>query len=331
MRIRSRLGLKLAVVALGAAAAFGGVAPESGAAMGTAPPRSGELGGLLTIDEQFAAVARKVPGFAGFHRDPEKGVTYISLRDPSYQAEAEKAIAEIMGWEVLLNRTVVVQPVAYDFLQLEKWYAQLRDHLWQVESVRWTDIDERVNRIAIGVGTVEGKAQLEAIIRRVGVPRPAVIIDLPKGALSEVNPLAGCRTRQKPPQPEERLPFTLNLSDEAVVPGKEIVLTVEGAQQGEVLRGLPAYLECWDGSRWSPRFAMYSEGAGGGPSTEIYNAHSAIPSVGFDGSRPARFKLPDRLSPGWYRIRMHVSTTEGGYYKGHDLWALVRVAIRSGR
>lgn len=149
------------------------------------PGASGNL--MRTMDEQLAEISRQVPGFAGLHYDPDRAVVYLSLTDPAYQAEAEKAVAAMFGPEVLRSRSVVVQYVEYDFLQLQQWYGQLQGHMGTIKSLSWTDIDEKANRIRVGIGTVEGRDQLQAAIKRAGVPPQAVIIDLPEGALSEAN------------------------------------------------------------------------------------------------------------------------------------------------
>lgn len=101
---------------------------------------------------------------------------------------------------------------------------------------------------------------------------------------------------------------------------------MEGAEPNRMTRGIAAYVECWNGDDWSPRFTMFSERGSDGPFTEIYNPSSAIEQIGFDGTKPALFRAPVALSPGWYRIRMSVSANEGGYSKSYKLWALVRAA-----
>jgi|GEM_PF-2748033 len=324
---RARFGLVLAFCALLLVAACGGAKP---AGFGAYAPQPGSSG-ANTLDDQYAAIARKVPGFAGLHHDAEKGITYISLRDPALKAEAEQAVTDMFGAEVLKNRTVVVQVVEYDFPQLSQWYERLGEHVWQVKSVSWTDIDEKANRIRIGVGTLEGKAQLEEAVRRAGVPPLAVIIDIPEGALSEANPLAGCQLGEKPPLPEERSPYALRASAETASPEQEITLTVEGTKPQVATRGIDSYLECWDGLNWSPRFILFSERGTDGPHAIIYSRNTTIPALGIDATRPANLKLPGQLSPGWYRIRIDVSVTESGTSVSHALWTLVLLRGTSGR
>ncbi|MFZ5813708.1 MAG: hypothetical protein ACOY93_00210 [Bacillota bacterium] len=273
----------------------------------------------LTLDQQFAQIAERVPGFAGLHIAGDAVV--ISLKEPARLLEARREVEQILGPEVLKNRRLTFQAASWDFLQLAEWYRQLQDQVWQVGSVNWTDIDERYNVIRIGVGTLEGRARLEQVIQRSGVPREAVVIDLPEGALSERNPLAGCQTGERPPEGAPSHGYRLALSPAELKPGIEITLRVEGArEQDQLTSGVAAYLDCWDGARWTPRFSLFRDRA-----ATLYNPGAVVVDVGYDASRPARFTLPEEIAPGWYRLRYHIAGTVDGRYAPYDLTTLIQI------
>jgi hypothetical protein len=72
---------------------------------------------MWTPDDEWAAVAHRVPGFAGFWQ--ESSTLVLALVDSTQQAAALRAIAG----EAPLDRytAVRVQPVAYDFVHLLGW------------------------------------------------------------------------------------------------------------------------------------------------------------------------------------------------------------------
>lgn len=108
-------------------------------------------------------------------------------------------------------------------------------------------------------------------------------------------------------------------------PGREFTLTVAGASKNELTRGLAAYLECWDGKDWSPRYTLFSPPGDSGPGAAIYSQQQVILTIGFDASAPGRFVLPSDLAPGWYRIRLEVSGTVNGAYAPYRLWTPIEV------
>jgi hypothetical protein len=81
-------------------------------------------GPMWTQDDEWAAIAHRVRGFAGFWQE---GSTLVhALVDPTQQAAALRNIAG----QVSLDRytTVRVQPVTYDFAQLLTWKQLVFEH-----------------------------------------------------------------------------------------------------------------------------------------------------------------------------------------------------------
>lgn len=156
----------------------------------TSPPRA--AAGLpadrprpYTIDDRFAALAAAVPGgFGGLWL--EGTVLHVNLVDLSKREEARSALrAELQGEfgpgapsrqraSVDLDRIVFHQG-RYDYLQLTGWYARLPAALGY-ESVTSTDIDERRNRIRIGVRDDAAAERVGRRIRELRIPPDAVLV-----------------------------------------------------------------------------------------------------------------------------------------------------------
>lgn len=73
-------------------------------------------------------------------------------------------------------------------------------------------------------------------------------------------------------------------------------------EDGEIIWGVDAYPECWDGEAWSPRFTLFTDCGGHGPVSVLYGPRLIV-GLGLLGPGPEAHVLPAQLEPGWYRIR----------------------------
>lgn len=139
-----------------------------------------------TIDDRFAALARAVPGgFGGLWL--EGTVLHVNLVDLSRREQAQSALeVELRGEfgpgapggqraSVDLGR-IVFHPGRFDYVQLTGWYARLPAALGY-EGVTSTDIDERRNRIRIGVRDDANAERVRRRIRELGIPSEAVLVE----------------------------------------------------------------------------------------------------------------------------------------------------------
>ncbi len=148
-----------------------------------APREPSSPGRPYTIDDRFADLARVVPGgFGGLWLEGDE--LHVNLVDLSKRAEAQAVLARELRAEfgggapgqrgsVDLD-AIVFHSARYDYLQLTGWYARLTPALG--EGIVSTDIDERANRIAVGV---RDEATIERVRRRVvelGIPPEAVVV-----------------------------------------------------------------------------------------------------------------------------------------------------------
>ncbi|MBI4497462.1 MAG: hypothetical protein HY689_06155 [Chloroflexi bacterium] len=125
-----------------------------------------------------------IPGFGGLFLDPQDNrIAYVYLLDPSQQEAADRAARALLGSRAI--REVRVLQGRYTMGQLSAWYNRMRDTVWSVKGLVWTDLDERNNRIALGMAPQPGAQEdVEAALAPLGIPREAVHIEVgcPTGA-----------------------------------------------------------------------------------------------------------------------------------------------------
>ncbi|HEY4596203.1 MAG TPA: hypothetical protein VIJ02_07365, partial [Thermoanaerobaculia bacterium] len=121
-----------------------------------------------TLDQEYAQMAVKVPGFGGLYLD-EQGTTHVYLQDLS-------RAGDLQG----LADRVVFQQGDYNFGDLFAWKDLVRPQLAQ-PGVVYLDIDEQRNRLVFGVERAyidrfnEG---LQSFLRGTRVPPEAVIVEV---------------------------------------------------------------------------------------------------------------------------------------------------------
>lgn len=121
----------------------------------------------VTLDEEYARLAEEIPGFGGLYLDTV-GRTHVYLVDLSRERDVQG-----------LGERVVVEQGDYDFRDLVAWKEALGPQLSEQGAV-FLDIDERVNRIVLGVErSVHDTfvAGLSKFLRDVRVPPEAVIVE----------------------------------------------------------------------------------------------------------------------------------------------------------
>jgi hypothetical protein len=130
----------------------------------------------LSLDDEYAQMAGKMPGFGGLYLD-ERGATHVYLQDVT-------RAGEMLG----LGDRVVFERGDYDFRDLKAWKDQVRPEL-SVAGAVYLDIDERRNRLVFGV---EREAidsfteELQRFLRDTRVPPEAVIVQ----AAEPIRPVA---------------------------------------------------------------------------------------------------------------------------------------------
>jgi hypothetical protein len=166
-----------------------------GPAAGAGGERSTAVAKGRTIDEQFAAIARQSPSFGGMYLDEERNVLYVYSWDQSAGAAAlaDAAVGAVFG-DKRPSARIQILPARYGFHELKQWHDRLSPDVLAMPGVVMTDIDDRSNRVTVGVESLESKGAIEDRLFEIGIPAEAVnIVKTPAVALE-----ASLRDRRRP-------------------------------------------------------------------------------------------------------------------------------------
>ena len=149
-------------------------------------------GRVETLDDRFFRVATQAPGFAGAYY-ADSGALTIAVkpgRKSLTSREASRslsALTRVFGKGVLrpMPSSRRSQPrfgrveyrlADYRFDDLYRWYARLRPVL-KIRGVAYTDIDERRNRLVVGVSGGKPTAAIANYISASGIPFSSVLFE----------------------------------------------------------------------------------------------------------------------------------------------------------
>lgn len=142
--------------------------------------------GVQTIDDLFAEVARQVPGFGGLFYDESGQLTMHLMESRSDEqmtlaaASTKAALTALLQNDPRMTEAgeIRVIPGQYDFLQLKEWSDRMNAAILGVPGVLLTDIDERANRLRIGIQDQAVQSVVQEHLAQLGIPREAVIIEV---------------------------------------------------------------------------------------------------------------------------------------------------------
>ena len=152
------------------------------------PGDTAPQGPILTLDEQLVTVGKLLPGFGGMFFD-DNGDLNVYMVQPDEElaapdrearrARIEAALTAVFGKDLLVQgrppRLKIIKGT-YDIAQLAAWRLAA-DKALEVPGTVFTDLDERHNRLRIGVESGVFRKQVEDILAKQGVPPAAVIIE----------------------------------------------------------------------------------------------------------------------------------------------------------
>jgi len=130
----------------------------------------------LTHDDLLIQVNERVPGFGGMFID-SSGQLAIYLLDPAELPAARSAIEHVFGPSSIPPAGVRALQGQYSISQLKQWFDQANT-LLERRGVVMIDIDEGKNRLLVGVEDASTIRQVEQKLRRLGVPRASVNIEV---------------------------------------------------------------------------------------------------------------------------------------------------------
>src|SRR5689334_3721222 len=85
------------------------------------------VGHTQTINDSLAAIAIRIPAFAGVHVDEQQNILYVHLRNGT-PAMAQEVITELkiaFGDQSVGQRRIQVLPATYTISELSRWHDQL--------------------------------------------------------------------------------------------------------------------------------------------------------------------------------------------------------------
>lgn len=126
-------------------------------------------------DRLAQRLARAVPAFGGAYVEAD-GTLVVHLANPGAAAAMRAALNaefEALGRPGLPVRVVQAE---YGFADLDRWVGLLTPALAGPGLV-FTEIDERSNRIRIGIANAPAREAIEHALARAGVPRAAALIE----------------------------------------------------------------------------------------------------------------------------------------------------------
>lgn len=176
VRLLTRTARKRFVLSLVAAAAL--VLNTGWAQQKALPPQRGIVQLEQTLDDQFAAIARRVPEFGGmfFGRDEQTLQIYLTDTSPNKVAAVRRAIIAVFGAPTIPRGGIRPIKGQYQFLQLREWYTRMVGPVLSISGVTATDINEATNRLVVGLERSEAESPVLETIKRMNIPRETVVL-----------------------------------------------------------------------------------------------------------------------------------------------------------
>lgn len=138
------------------------------------------------------AVARAVPGFAGYFLDAGQPTVYLT--DPSQRPAAEQALAGWLSSRGFSASDLRVRQARYDWIQLDAWHERAWPAALSVSGAVLSDLDEGNNRLRFGGADAAAVAAMADAVAAAGVPADAYVVQ----QVASVEPRITLRDRVRP-------------------------------------------------------------------------------------------------------------------------------------
>lgn len=147
-------------------------ASAAGQSQGQRPDRSAEAHG--------PRIAQQVPDFGGWFFD-ENGDLNVWVRNADVHGTRARVVVAQVAAEVGLipakpGYRIIIRQGRYGWQELSDWRDQIEAVAGGSEGVRWVDLDERINRIAVGVISGRARAQVRQEADELGIATSALSI-----------------------------------------------------------------------------------------------------------------------------------------------------------
>lgn len=175
--------------------------PLSGPPAPDGPTASVQLGQVparvLPGERAFRDLARAVPAFGGFFLDDSgslvvhlKGLEHGTAMRAALVPFLQRLAAERGNPQGRLPR-ILYRKGEFSFAELSAWRDRIENPLFAIEQVVLVDLDERENRLFIGLTDEGGRREAEALLSGLGAPSRMVRMEVIGAALPQSGSAAG--------------------------------------------------------------------------------------------------------------------------------------------
>ena len=133
-------------------------------------------------DDLLMDISRQVPEFGGMFLSEDNTVLFVYVTDDSQDAPStgavRRAIEDVLKDSPTEGRELRLVPGKFSIPKLHEWYGEMQTTVFANPHVVLTDLDEGLNRIEIGVDSLDVADQLRPSLASLGIPNEALIISL---------------------------------------------------------------------------------------------------------------------------------------------------------
>lgn len=131
---------------------------------------------IPTLDEAFLEASQSIDGFGGAFIDDEDRLS-VWIKQGAEKVSTKRVkqlLADILDDSTLRARDVHFLTAKYDFAKLKSWIDIATPKLLAMSGIISTDIDERMNRLVIGIEDVALEAAVRDAVDELRIPQEAV-------------------------------------------------------------------------------------------------------------------------------------------------------------
>lgn len=126
-----------------------------------------------TTDDLYLTIQRQAPGFGGLFQDGETLKVYLT--DSAQRPLLQRVLETQLGAGNIPAGGVQILPARYNFAELKAWQNRATS-LFDLPGVVFTDVDDAINRLTVGVEYPVAATAVEQYLQELGIPREAVQI-----------------------------------------------------------------------------------------------------------------------------------------------------------
>lgn len=156
--------------------------PEAPAAQASATGEAHGRGLERSAEAHGRRLAQQVPDFGGWYFDIKGDLNVWVKNSDVHGARARAAVAQVADEVGLIparpGYNIIIRQGRYSWQELSDWRDRIEALADGIEGIRWVDLDERINRVAVGVNSGRARAEARKQAAEVGIPRGAISIQM---------------------------------------------------------------------------------------------------------------------------------------------------------